>query len=811
MNSQIDRFLTAQAGWRDHVPTGLVVLATLIACWLMWLVAHSLVLLAAFAGAGLITASAIYAIGSNSKPRLATVFESQDWSLVREVADSEHVSMAITDRTGRLVCANDLYCAWFGGASTPPNLPVDAQTSALLSEVGRSAWRDGEAAISGFLCNERELSGSVHRVGRNADHLLWRWQAREAADPVAEVMAQLEAAPGRILGQSGVMAALVTSAGTVQASNDAFRLRAAGSADARVDGRDFAQLLRLDTNGLIRFERERDEARSTPLRIIELPFDVLNPAAPMVLLLIDEDGGAATRGIALNYVESLLTALPLGMAMVDRDGRFLFINAAFTQQAGLDPAHLPSYPGDLVVAEDKAPLAEAVRRHAGGRSSAGDLAVRFAAQPNDNISIGIVGVRGMGEAAVLLAIKDSAGDSDLRQQMVQATKMQAVGQLAGGIAHDFNNILTAMLGVCDLMLLRHSPGDSDYDDIQGMRSNANRAANLTRQLLAFSRQQTLRPQILNLSDIVADVSHLLHRLIGEGVTLDVQHGRGLGPVRADPVQLEQVIVNLAVNARDAMASGGTLTIATRAITNAQSRTLALEGMPPGDYSLLSVGDSGTGIAADVLPKIFDPFFTTKDLGKGTGLGLATVYGIVKQSGGYIFAESAIGKGTTFSIYLPVYSGLEQAESAAPAPAAARSMHWGNGTILLVEDEEMVRAVAQRALTRAGYSVVTANHGEDGLEKYASMAEVDLIITDVMMPNMDGPTMVAEIRAHRSDGRAGLPVGKANENVPVLFMSGYAEEQLRESIALSNVAFIPKPFSVAQLIEAVAAIRGIGNE
>ena len=793
-SSNIDHFLKPQAGWRGYVPAGLVALATLVAGWLVWLASGSLPLMAGFLGVGLIAAASLHALRSQSRPNVAHIAESHDWALVRAVADSENISMAITDRTGRLVCTNDLYSDWFGGAVTPPGLPVDAQTNALLSEVGRSAWRDGEAAISGFMCNGREISGSVCRIGRGADHLLWRWQMRQTVDPVAMVTAQLNEMPGRILGESGVMAALVSASGTVQASNPAFRLRASGSKDARVDGHDFANMLRLDTNGLIRFDRERDAAGATPLRIIELPFDAEDASAPLLLLLIDEDGGAAERGIALDYVENLLTALPFGMAMVDREGRFLFLNAAFQRLAGLDATRLPSYPGDIVVAEDKAAIAEAVRRHAGGRSSAGDLAVRLSARPDDNVSVGLVGVRGMGDAAVLLALKDGGDDRDLRQQMVQATKMQAVGQLAGGIAHDFNNILTAILGNCDLMLLRHSPGDSDYDDIQGLRSNANRAANLTRQLLAFSRQQTLRPQILNLSDIVADVSHLLQRLLGEGVTLEVQHGRGIGPVRADPVQLEQVIVNLAVNARDAMPRGGALTMATRAISNAESRKLAREGMPPGYYSLLTVGDSGTGIAADVLPKIFDPFFTTKDLGKGTGLGLATVYGIVKQSGGYIFADSIMGQGTTFSIYLPVYSGPEQVEAPATAPATARSMHWGSGTILLVEDEEMVRAVAQRALVRAGYTVVTANHGEDGLEKYAAMAEVDLIITDVMMPTMDGPTMVQEIR-------------KAREEVPVLFMSGYAEEQLRGSIALANVAFMPKPFSVAQLIDAVAAIRG----
>ena len=787
---------TAQAGWRRYVPAGLVALAAIVSGLLVWLPTQSAALTAGFTGVGLLAAATIWALQTQRGTSVQVLAEVSDWTLVRAVADSDNGGIAITDRTGKLVCANDLYCDWFGGAVTPPNLPVEPRTNALLAEAGRMAWRDGEAAVAAFECKGREMTGIVQRVGRTQDHLLWRWTVHVMRDPVQEAADALQGAAGRLLGESGVMAVLVTPSGTIRAANGSFRLRAAGSLDAKVEGHDFAAALRIDSQGLIRFAREREGEGATPLRVIEVPFDRQSDSAPLMLFLIDEEGGLAERGIALDYVESLLTALPFGMAMVDRDGRFLFVNAAFIKAAGLPDGTQLSYPSDLVVSEDKGAIGEAIRRHTGARSSAGDISVRLRGSPNDPVSIGLVGVRGMGEAAVLLSLREAGGDAELKQQMVQAGKMQAVGQLAGGIAHDFNNILTAILGSCDLMLMRHSPGDSDYDDIQQVRSNANRAANLTRQLLAFSRQQTLRPQILNLSDIVADVSHLLERLIGEQVTLAVQHGRGIGPVRADPVQLEQVIVNLAVNARDAMPRGGTLTIATRAVKPAEIRGReGTEAMPPGDYSLLTVSDTGTGIPADVLPKIFDPFFTTKDVGKGTGLGLATVYGIVKQSGGYIFADSVQGQGTSFSIYLPVYHGPEEvAQPATATPSSARSLHWGSGTILLVEDEDMVRAVAERALVRAGYTVVTAINGEDGLEKFAAMAEVDLIISDVMMPQMDGPTMVQGIRQRRAD-------------VPVLFMSGYAEEQLRQSIALANVAFLPKPFSVAQLIEAVAVIRG----
>jgi two-component system cell cycle sensor histidine kinase/response regulator CckA len=393
---------------------------------------------------------------------------------------------------------------------------------------------------------------------------------------------------------------------------------------------------------------------------------------------------------------------------------------------------------------------------------------------------------------VVLSLKDNSEQVKLERQVAQETKMQAVCQLAGGVAHDFNNILTAIIGHCDLMLMRHSPGDSDYDDIQQIKHNSNRAAGLTRQLLAFSRQQTMRLQVLQLPDAVAEVSNLLKRLLGETVTLVVKHGRNLGAVRADPGQLEQVIVNLAVNARDAMPNGGTLTLQTYAVASSEVRRLGSDILPVADYTALSVTDTGVGIPPQSIGKIFEPFFTTKEVGKGTGLGLSTVYGIVKQSGGYIFADSTVGKGTSFVIYLPVHHApaTPVAEPARPRAEAGDEL-WGSGTVLLVEDEAMVRAVAERALARQGYSVVTAANGEEALELLEAGTQVDLLVSDVVMPSMDGPTLVRHARERYPD-------------LPILFMSGYAEEQLRKSIDLPRVAFLPKPFSVQQLAEAARA-------
>jgi two-component system cell cycle sensor histidine kinase/response regulator CckA len=515
-------------------------------------------------------------------------------------------------------------------------------------------------------------------------------------------------------------------------------------------------------------------------------------------------GGSGEVSAASPHLEALLAQLPLGLAMADRDGRLLFANRAFLRAAGREGSDgsggMPTYPTDLVVREDKGALADAIRRHAQVASGSGDIAVRLVSQPDEPVSLSLAGVRGLGDAAVLLGLTDSTEETRLKRQVAQATKMQAVGQLAGGVAHDFNNVLTAIIGTCDLMLLRHTPGDSDYDDIQQIRTNSNRAAALTRQLLAFSRQQTLRPEVLQLPDVITDVSQMLKRLIGEKIHLSVSHDRDLGPVRADPTQLQQVIVNLVVNARDAMAGkveGGRLRIMTRRIGPAEVRAMRSEILPVGHYTALIVEDTGSGIPPEHLGKIWEPFFTTKEQGRngamgGTGLGLSTVYGIVKQSGGFIFADSEVGRGTRFSVYLPVHHVLPGDAPATALPAEPVREWAGGGRVLLVEDEDPVRMVAERALTRAGYTVTTASDGEEGLEKVEEGGEFDLIVSDVVMPSMDGPAMAREIR-------------KIAPDLPFLFMSGYAEDHLRREIDVDAMYFIPKPFSVQQLSDKVAEV------
>ena len=708
-----------------------------------------------------------------------------DYGLAAAILNLSRDGAALSDASGRLLSANAPYRSRFGD-SLPEQVGADDDARTALADLRAAAWRDGQASSAGLVLRDQQAPVRVERVGARGDLLLWRFERGEP-DLLGTLVKRVNGVEGELFARSAVLAAAVDPDGLVVAANRLFIERAisaaAGAAPDHplhftdlVDARD--DTLRLVSEG----------ERAPPMRLVHVPVDADKGDGAGLMLLIDRVEPSQPDSA---NVQALLELLPIGLALVDRDGRFLTMNKAFKTAGGIVDDQATKYPGDLVAKEDKGPVADAVRRNARGPAMSRDLPIRLNAQPGEPVALTVAGLRGLGDAAVLLLLKDNSEEAKLKRQVAQATKMQAVGQLAGGVAHDFNNILTAIMGHCDLMLMRHTPGDSDYDDIQQIKSNSNRAAGLTRQLLAFSRQQTLRPQVLQLPDVVAEVSHLLKRLLGETVQLALKHGRDLFPVRADPGQLEQVIVNLAVNARDAMAGkgGGTLTIQTYSVKADQVAELGSDILPVADYAALSITDSGTGIAPNVLGKVFEPFFTTKEVGKGTGLGLSTVYGIVKQSGGYIFADSKVGEGTCFTIYLPAHEAEVRATRARVPAKPKESELWGSGTILLVEDEHMVRTVTERGLTRHGYKVMSASNGEDALELLASGEQVDLLISDVVMPVMDGPTMV---RAARKDW----------PDLPILFMSGYAEEQLRKSIDIDNVAFLPKPFSMIELAEAV---------
>ena len=398
-----------------------------------------------------------------------------------------------------------------------------------------------------------------------------------------------------------------------------------------------------------------------------------------------------------------------------------------------------------------------------------------------------------GETSLLAVLSDATELKSLEAQFVQSQKMQAIGQLAGGVAHDFNNLLTAISGHCDLLLLRHDQGDPDYADLMQINQNANRAAALVSQLLAFSRKQTLRPVEVDMRETVSDLTHLLNRLVGEKITLSFSQDPVLQSIRADKRQLEQVLMNLVVNARDAIPGSGEIRIVTESVSYQTVFTRDRVSIPPGDYVSVKVIDTGCGIAPERLSKVFEPFYTTKRIGEGTGLGLSTAYGIIKQTGGYIFVDSTLGQGTCFTLLFRAYKDEQKIMDDVKDQTKTSARH-ADGVVLLVEDEAPVRAFASRALRLRGYTVHEAESGEEALELLSDPdTHVDIFVSDVVMPGMDGPTWVRKALETRPDVR-------------VIFVSGYAEENFGdEQSSIPNSVFLPKPFSLAELTQTVQGV------
>jgi len=528
----------------------------------------------------------------------------------------------------------------------------------------------------------------------------------------------------------------------------------------------------------------------------------------LVLNRARTDGNDPQRAAEVRFMRFFHNT-PMAIATVDRSGRIARNNALFARLFhGVLKGEAASAEGrsilSVVATRDRAAFEAAISEAAAGQ---GDVAPVDAALMGEGERWARFYVTPVEEeerdheAAIVYAL-DTTEQRTLQNQVNQAQKMDSVGKLAGGMAHDFNNVLSAIMMATDFLLNAHKPNDPSFQDIMQIRQNANRAASLVRQLLAFSRRQTLRPQVLDLGEALSDLTMLLRRLIGEKVSLDVVHGRDLWPVKADISQFEQVIVNLAVNARDAMPDGGRLTIRTANIGEEESARFNYKGMPGADYVLVEVTDIGTGIPRDIMDKIFEPFFSTKEVGKGTGLGLSTVYGIIKQTGGFIYPESQIGQGTTFRIFLPRHlPGAEELEApkilapvasgAADDSKTASADHTGQGTILLVEDEEGLRTLNARGLASRGYTVLEAGNGVEAIEVIEGHhGKIDLVVSDVVMPEMDGPTLLKELR-------------RRDPNVRIIFVSGYAEEAFEKNLPEGGqFAFLPKPYTLKQLVAEV---------
>jgi two-component system cell cycle sensor histidine kinase/response regulator CckA len=758
--------------------------------------------------------------------------------LTKLIADGAHQGILVTDADGRVIYANTQYLALAGAAEGTVVRPVErlftgasdvseaiyrlAQASrdrrGHVEDVRMAPGLDGQAAawyqirvrpvrrngrdesvwtVSDITADRKSEEGAVQEL-QNAvnflDHAPAGFFSAEPSGRIAYMNATLsgwlEHDIAEQIGDGGLTLQQITAAGGA----------ALLDAVSGVAGQVKTEVIDLDL-------RKRG-GQALPVRLFHrVSYGHDGAPGPSRTIVLNRSQGmdtSAGRAAEVRFARFFHNT-PMAIATVGKDGRISQTNASFARLFGdtLKVGDGERSVASVIGEKDHAALETALKAIVEGQGEVPPFDVTLVGgQRSARVFVTPVADRQGGDEAAIVYLLDTTEQRALQEQFTQAQKMQAVGQLAGGVAHDFNNVLTAIIGYSDLLLASHRPTDPSFQDIMQIKQNANRAASLVRQLLAFSRRQTLRPQVIQLNDAVSDVQMLLKRLLGEKVELDVRYGRDLWPIKADVNQFEQVVVNLAVNARDAMPDGGKLTLRTSNVSDTQSAAYNLKGLTAADYVLLEVEDSGTGMSPEVMEKIFEPFFTTKEIGKGTGLGLSMVFGIVKQSGGFIFCDSVLGKGTTFRIFLPRHlQTAEEADAARPeeAKTAGQSQDLtGQGTILLVEDEEAVRAFGARALRSRGYTVLEAGSGVEALEQVEEHGdEIALVVSDVVMPEMDGPTLFNELR-------------KRGRSYQFVFASGYAEEAFKKNLPEAEqeaFAFLPKPYSLKQLIEAVKQVKG----
>ncbi len=770
--------------------------------------------------------------------------------LSKAFVDSMAQGLVVTDTKGRVVYANKAYGDMTGAMSsadikTIENLLSDVPEASSTIYRLASGLRDGQAGDGEFRLSQSIRPGSDpgarwYRVSARAFSVpgqrqpLLAWQladiSRERAEQerffldLQKAIDHLDQAPAGFFSadQEGrvtyINATLAEWLGIDLASftPGATTLQEIVAGDGMALVRSVKADPGTTRNAVIDLDLATVTGEALPVRFmhrVSASRDGLNgPTRTIVLNRTQgEDSSADLRASEIRFTR-FFNSTPMAIAAVDLKGRILRTNAPFLSlfSAVVDRDAVDRRVRlDTVIHERDRPAFAAALEKARLRQA--DIAPIDTLLPNNDdrhIRFYVNAVadgtgEGAEESAIVYAV-ETTEQKALEGQMAQSQKMQAVGQLAGGIAHDFNNVLTAIIMASDLLLTNHRPSDPSFPDIMNIKQNANRAASLVRQLLAFSRKQTLRPEVLNLTDVLADLRMLLARLVGNSIKLKVDHGRDLWPVKVDIGQFEQVVVNLAVNARDAMPDGGDLTVRTKNVTAEETKAFGYREMVAVDYVLVEIEDTGSGIEPDVLKKIFEPFFTTKEVGKGTGLGLSMVYGIIKQTGGFIYCDSEVGKGTVFRIFLPRHvpelksvsepetkqASPEAMAASAKAADAARDLS-GSATVLLVEDEDAVRMGGMRALTSRGYTVHEASSGVEALEVYHQLdGKIDIVVSDVVMPEMDGPTLLGELRKLRPD-------------IKFVFVSGYAEDAFAKNLpADAKFGFLPKPFSLKQLATVV---------
>ena len=766
-----------------------------------------------------------------------------DDPIMRPMAEHAFDGLAVTDARGHVVYANQAYLSLTGATSAQDVRPVErvfignpdvseavfrllkaAREAKRHSEEVRVAGADG-AAGRWLRMRVRPLGPSKNdakfTVWSLADITRDRERQEDVFQELQHAIEYLDHAPAGFFSVNAAGDLVYVNATLADwLGHDLAEIGSGGLKLGDIMSGDGAALLTslIAAPGEVKTEvfdvdlRMRN-GRTMPARLFhKLAFGadgIAGPSRTLVISRARDERSDPQRSAEVRFMR-FFDHTPMAIATVDKTGAVVRGNARFAKLAqSLSSSGAVARSILAAVNErERSRLSDAIKLASEGQ---GDIAPVEALLDSQRERWGQFFVTAIEEderdaEAAIVYLLETTERRALENQINQAQKMDTVGQLAGGIAHDFNNVLSAIMMANDFLLNAHKPTDPSFQDIMQIKQNATRAATLVRQLLAFSRRQTLRPQVLHLGDALSDLTMLLRRLIGEKVKLDLVHGRDLWPVKVDVSQFEQVIVNLAVNARDAMPDGGRLTVRTANVTAQEAERLSYKGMPPADYVRIDVSDTGTGIPPDILDKIFEPFFSTKEVGKGTGLGLSTVYGIVKQTGGFVYVDSEPGKGTTFRIFLPRHNVEKEAENAAlqePAAAVAPNGETkseqkprapdltGQGTILLVEDEEGLRSLNARGLRSRGYTVIEAGNGVEALEALEEQnGVIDLVVSDVVMPEMDGPTLLKSMR-------------ERNPKLKIIFVSGYAEDAFEKSLPENQqFAFLAKPFTLSQLVAAV---------
>jgi len=749
--------------------------------------------------------------------------------LVRAAADGMDVGVMIASRGGDPVYSNAAFEKIVGPRerdsliALQQLLAADAGASSALFRLTRAAER-GETLTEEFslvragtsrrtrLSLQLSVAPVTTEEGKpESDLVLWRLidvtaDRRRESDRIAGVevqLAQFDNAPiglasvgadgtllhvnatlGRWIGRAPkkVLEQHLTLADIASGDSAALLARLSGS-----NTPDQMETLDVDLT--------REDGRVLPVRLLArsvpsgrgLTVAVVDIAGEAAAELEGDDTGARFA--------RFFQSAPFGIAMLGTDGRIVSANSAFCRLVldgaagvGISAADALARASD---AATRAAVEEGLKRVISGRVH--NVPIDIASGPKreqvSRVYMSPFASGGTRESAILYVV-DATEQKALEARFAQSQKMEVVGKLAGGIAHDFNNMLTAILGFSDMLLAQHRPKDVAYKDLSNIKASANRAAELVRKLLALARQQTLQNEIVDLGDVLTDQFNMLKGYLSEKSELKISTVPELWHVMVDKHEFEQALFNLVTNAKDAMPDGGAVTIRARNVPERETQKFEYREFVPGEYVLIEVSDTGHGMSREVMDKIFEPFFTTKAIGKGTGLGLASVYGMVKQSGGYIYPDSEVGKGTTFRIYLPRHN-VERDDEVAPAQKEKKKEQkaadlTGTGRVLLVEDEEVVRNFAARALKRQGYKVLEAASGVEALEVMEkSKSKIDIVVSDVVMPEMDGPTLLKELR-------------KKNPDIKIIFVSGYPNDAFKSSLGEEDFAFLPKPFSLPQL-------------